>query len=148
MMSDRIATRQQLTLVGLGLRTNDAAELAGFGKIAAAWRAFVEEKVQARIPNQVHATATYVAYYDYEGAQKENYSYLLGAAVRDGTPAPEGMTCLVVPAAKYLVVEVLSAAEVPAAWRGIADAGLHRTFTTDLECHRHRQKVEIYVAVA
>jgi hypothetical protein len=89
-MGERITTREQLTLVGMGLRTSNAAEVAGAGKIAAAWKAFVDGHVQAQIPNQVHATATYVAYYDFQGEQRGDYSYLVGAAVLRGGDAGRG----------------------------------------------------------
>src|SRR5258706_9625525 len=126
-MSERITLREQLTLAGLELRTSNAAELAGAGKIAAAWKAFVDGHMQAQIPNQVHATATYAAYYGYQKEQPGDYSYLLGAAVRSRTSAPAGMVCIVVPASKYVVFEAATPAEVPAVWQRICSAGLHRT---------------------
>lgn len=146
-MSGRITTREKLTLVGLGLRTSTAAELAGAGKITAAWSAFTDGHVQTRITNQVHATATYVAYYDYAGEDKGEYSYLLGAAVRNGTPAPEGMVSVVIPASKYVVFEAATPAEVAAVWQQIRAAGLRRAYTGDLEVYRPHQKVEIFVAI-
>ena len=146
-MGDRITTREQLTLVGLGLRTSNAAELAGAGKIAAAWNAFFDRQMQAQIPNQVHATATYVAFYDYQGEHRADYSYLVGAAVRAGTSAPEGMVRVEIPASRYVVFEAATPKEVPAVWHRIGSAGLHRAYTGDLEVYRLHQKVEIYVAV-
>ncbi len=146
-MSNRVTSREQLTLVGLGLRTNNAAELTDAAKIGPAWKAFVDGHVQAHIANQVHSTATYVAYYDYQKDEKGDYSFLLGAAVRDGTPVPEGMIKVVIPASKYAVFEVATPAEIPAAWRQIWEAGLHRTYTGDLEVYRKNQGIEIYVAI-
>ena len=146
-MSDRITLREPLTLVGLGLRTNNAAEVSGTGKIAAAWKAFVNERVQERIPNQVHATATYAAYYNYASEQKGDYSFLLGAAVRDGTPAPAGMVSIVIPASKYAVFTAATPADVAATWKRIWEAKLRRTYTGDLEVYRQGCETEIYVAI-
>jgi predicted transcriptional regulator YdeE len=146
-MSDRTTLREQLTLVGLGLRTNNAAEMSGTGKIAAAWTAFIDEHVQKRIVNQVHATATYAAYYDYASDEKGDYSFVLGAAVRDGTPAPSGMVSVVIPASKYAVFTAATPADVRATWERIWVAKLRRAYTGDLEVYRQGCEIDIYVAI-
>jgi predicted transcriptional regulator YdeE len=144
---DRIAIRDPLTVIGLGLRINHAAQAQGGEKIAAVWRAFTEGRVRERIANQVHATAIYLAYHDYEKKDEGDCSILLGAAVRDRTPAPPGLEVVVIPAARFAVFEVATQAEVPGAWQRIWSAGLRRTYTGDFEVYRLNQPIEICVAV-
>jgi predicted transcriptional regulator YdeE len=147
------------TIIGIAARTDNAKESTAKGIIPKQWQKFVSEGMSAKIPDTTGPNL-YAAYADYASDHNGEYTYVVGAAVKDGTPAPNGMVVKQVPAGQYAVftTEVGPFAKVvPAAWQRIfklEDEGkLKRAYKTDFEIYDQRAQnpqnaqIDIYVGI-
>lgn len=129
-------------VIGISVRTTNAAEATGNGEIPKLWQRLFMEGVLGAIPDRADEGIVAV-YTNYGSDQNGEYTYLVGSKVKAGTKAPDGMTAITVPAGNYLefVTEKGPGAEViPAAWQGIYGyfqnpANPPRTFKTDYEVY-------------
>jgi predicted transcriptional regulator YdeE len=94
---------QQLSersLIGITVRTNNAAEMSG-GKIGLVVQNYFQNQLAAQIPNRQNPGITYSAYTDYESDYTGDYTYFIGEEVASGTSAPLGFEKIIIPAQAY-----------------------------------------------
>ena len=127
-------------VIGISVRTSNAAETGGNGQIPQLWQRLFTEGILSAISDRAD-DAIVAVYTNYAGDQNGDYTYILGSKVKSGTKAPDGMTAVTVPSGKYLdfVTDKGPGGEiVPKAWTEIAGyfqapASPKRTFKTDFE---------------
>ena len=147
------------TVIGIEARTSNAKEATPEGIIGKQWQKFFGERVLDRIPDRIDRNV-YAVYSDFASDHHGEYSFLIGAKVKDGTAPPTDMVAQRIPASRYTVFtsEKGPFSEiVPSLWRKIfrlEDAGtLKRAYQTDFELYDQRAQdpqngqVDIYVGV-
>ena len=127
-------------VIGIEVRTNNAAEAGADGEIPKLWQRLFMEGLLSRIPSRADESIVAV-YTKYASDATGDYTFILGAKVAPGTKAPEGMVAVSIPAGTYL--EFISAKGagqdvVPPLWRQIygyfQGPGIPpRAFQTDFE---------------
>jgi predicted transcriptional regulator YdeE len=95
------ADQSTFDVIGISVRTNNAAEAGPNGEIPKAWQRLFMEGTLNRIPARSDE-AIIAVYTRYASDANGDYTYILGAKVAPGTKAPEGMVAVTVPAGKYL----------------------------------------------
>jgi predicted transcriptional regulator YdeE len=103
-MKPKATDQSQFEVIGIEARTNNAQEAAGNGVIPKQWQRLFMEGLLNQIPNRSDESIT-VAYTNYAGDWNGDYTYILGAKVKPGTKAPEGMVAVKVPEGKYVEFE-------------------------------------------
>jgi predicted transcriptional regulator YdeE len=129
-------------VVGISVRTNNAAEMTANGEIPKLWQRLFMEGILSAIPDRAD-DAIVAVYTDYASDANGDYTYVLGSKVKPGAKAPNGMVAVSVPTAKYLefVTDSGPGAEViPAAWKQIygyfqSPDNPHRAFKSDYEVY-------------
>jgi predicted transcriptional regulator YdeE len=91
-------------VIGIQVRTNNAKEAAGDGALPKLWQRLFSEGILNQIPDKADQSIM-VVYTNYASDWNGDYDYTLGAKVKSGTKAPEGMVSVTVPAGKYLEFE-------------------------------------------
>jgi predicted transcriptional regulator YdeE len=129
-------------VIGVAARTTNMDEAGPNGVIPRLWQRLVSEKLLDQIPNRID-TDTIALYTEYASDENGAYTFVVGARVKPGATAPDGMRSIHVPAAEYVVfptdrgpVEKV----VPAAWQAIwksfpADSPAQRAFRADFEVY-------------
>ncbi len=133
---------KEFTIIGIAAKTSNSKESSGGGVIPQQWQRFFTEGFINRIPNRVDGNLI-ALYTDYVQGQDIAYTFVIGAKVKPGTEAPEGMVAKKIPAGKYAVVvsERGAPAEVlPAVWTRIwtmpkSELGGERAFLSDYELY-------------
>jgi predicted transcriptional regulator YdeE len=148
-------------VAGWVVRTCNADELDGKGKIGALWQRTMQQNLIAQIPHRSDGDLM-VVYSHYASDENGDYDYLLGARVSSVENLPAGMTWRRVEPGAYAVV-LTEKGRMPgvlqAAWARIwkmsaAELGGKRAFLTDYEVYDERSadpanaQVEIHVGVA
>jgi predicted transcriptional regulator YdeE len=147
------------TVIGIAARTDNAKESTSDGIIPKQWQKFFSEGMLGQIQNKTGPNL-YAIYTDYAGDHNGEYTYLVGAAVKEGTAAPSGMVVKRVLTGQYAVftTEVGPFAKVvPAAWQRIfkleEEGKLKRAYKTDLEIYDQRAQnpqsaqIDIYIGL-
>ena len=88
-------------VIGIETRTNNTQESGGNGAIPKQWQRVFMEGLLNRIPDRADQSIVAV-YTRYASDWNGDYTYILGAKVKPGTKAPEGMVSSNVTAGKYL----------------------------------------------
>lgn len=148
-------------VAGWKVRTNNANEMGGQGKIGPLWQRFMRQNLAAQIPNRSD-DALMVVYSKYASDERGDYDYLLGARVSSVDSLPAGVTWSRVEPGSYAAV-LTDKGEMPgvlqAAWKRIwnmpsEELGGKRAFVTDYEIYDARSadpqsaQVEIRVGLA
>ena len=146
-------------MIGIEARTTNAREATSAGIIPRQWQKFFREGILNQIPNRAGQNI-YALYTDYASDRNGEYSFVIGAMVKDGAAAPAGMVAKHVPAARYAVLTSEKGPlpkVVPAAWVALwkqEDAGkLKRAYHTDFEIYGpqaqdpQNAQVDVYVGV-
>jgi len=148
------------SVIGVAVRTNNANEMKGSGKIGALWQRFMQDQMAAKIPGRIDDHLVTVLT-DYQSDQSGDYTYLLGAKVASTDHVPEGMVAKQVPAGTYAVFQSETgppAEVVPRLWQRIwatspQEMGGKRSFRTDFELYgsgasdpQHVQ-VQVYIGL-
>jgi predicted transcriptional regulator YdeE len=146
-------------VIGIEARTNNAKELTADGIIPKQWQGFFSNGISEKIPHK-SGQSFYAVYSDYASDHNGEYSFLVGAMVKDGTTPPAEMVLKRVPAGKYAVFTSDKgpfAKVVPAAWQKIfqlEDEGkLRRSYHADFEVYDQRSQdpqnaqIDIYIGV-
>jgi len=146
------------SVIGIEVRTNNAE---GGKVIPRQWDRFFKEGLAGKIPNRADSSLV-VVYSNYASDYHGDFDYLIGARVRDGSPAPEEMKLKVVPKAHYAVLTTARGPVgkvVSEAWQKIwtleDSGGLagRRTYKADFEVYDERSRdpndsqVDIYIGV-
>ena len=147
------------TVIGIEARTSNAREATPDGIIGKQWQKFFSEGSSQKIPNKIEPNF-YAVYSDYAGDHNSEYSFLIGAKVKEGTAPPEGMVAKQIRAGKYALVTTDKGPfpkVVPAAWIKIfslEESGkLKRAYQTDFELYDQRAQdpqngqADIYIGV-
>ena len=135
------------------MRTTNAQEMSGdSGKIGPLWNQFMQGGPES-IPGVTDPDAIYAVYHDYESDASGAYDLTLGKSVHPEAPAPEGMSRIHIPTARYLVftADGNSPEEIMAAWRSVYDyfdgqMEQRRAFTFDFEQYSPAG-IELYIAI-
>jgi predicted transcriptional regulator YdeE len=143
------------TVIGLAACTNNAREMTAEVVIPKIWERFMKEGLAAKIPGRTDHDLL-ALYTDYESDEHGDYTFLVGARVSPGTPAPDGMESKQVPDARYKIVSSERGPVwrvVPEAWKQIWQEPLQRAFQADFEVYGERAAnpedavVEIWLGV-
>jgi predicted transcriptional regulator YdeE len=159
---ERTITRADLPgflLIGIEARTTNAKEATADGAIPAQWRRFFQEGIFSKIPGKIGSNI-YALYTDYASDRNGEYSFVIGAMVKEGAVAPAGLVAKRVLGGQF---EVFTTAQgplpqvVPGAWQNLwklEDEGkLKRAYKTDFEIYDHRARdpqnaqVDIYIGL-
>ena len=146
-------------VIGIEVRTTNAKEATAAGIIPQQWQKFFQEGIQTEIPDKVGSNI-YAVYSDYASDHNGEYTYVIGAMVKDGTAPPEGMVAIRIPAGQYAVLTTDRGPlpkVVPGTWQKIFkledDGKLKRAYRTDFEIYDQRTQdpqngqVDIYIGI-
>jgi predicted transcriptional regulator YdeE len=148
-------------VAGWLVRTNNADEMSGEGKIGPLWQRTMQQNLIAQIPHRSDGNL-FVVYSNYASDEKGEYDYLLGARVSSVENLPASMAWRKVEPGAYAVI-LTEKGQMPgvlqAAWAriwkmSVAELGGKRAFLTDYEVYDQRSadmqsaQVEIHVGVA
>jgi predicted transcriptional regulator YdeE len=103
-MKPKSTQQASFDVVGIEARTNNAQEATGNGAIPKLWSRLFAEGILDKIPDRADQSIT-VVYTNYASDWNGDYTYILGARVKPGTKAPDGMVLVTVPAGMYLEFE-------------------------------------------
>jgi predicted transcriptional regulator YdeE len=129
-------------VIGIAARTTNIDEAGPNGVIPRMWQRLFSQNLLDQIPDKTDAGILAV-YTEYASDEKGAYTYLLGAKVKPGTVAPEGMRSVHIPAGPYVVFQTARGPVqkvIPAAWQVIwsafpQDGPAHRSFQADFELY-------------
>jgi len=138
----KIEDQPSFTVVGLTVRTNNAAEAGGQGKIGQLWQAAVQNATLEQIPNIV-GDGYVVVYSNYASDHTGDYDYTLGYRVSSVGKVPEGMVVRTIRAGKYAVFTSEAGPPqqiIPDLWKHInsltpEQQGGERAYQTDFELY-------------
>jgi predicted transcriptional regulator YdeE len=99
-MKPKLTESSEFEVIGIEARTNNAQESGGDGAIPKQWQRLFMENLLSRIPDRLDQSIVAV-YSNYASDWNGNYTYILGAKVKPGTKAPEGMVAKNVSAGKF-----------------------------------------------
>jgi predicted transcriptional regulator YdeE len=159
-MKPKVVHEQSFTVVGVAARTSNAKEMTAEGMIGKLWSRMTQEGLLAQIPNKADGNIVAV-YTDYASDHDGEYTYVLGAKVKNASKIPEGMVAKTVPAGKYAVFTSDRGPAykvVPQAWKAInslpkTETGGDRTYGADFELYDQRAQnsddvvVDIYIGI-
>jgi len=152
--------QESFTVVGIAARTTNAKEMTADGVIGKFWARLFQEGLIAKIPNKAD-TSILAVYTDYASDHNGEYTYLLGAKVKNVANVPEGMVAKTVPAGKYAVFTSQPGPAyqvVPQIWQKINNlpktaTGGDRVYRADFEVYDERARdpqntvVDVYVGI-
>jgi predicted transcriptional regulator YdeE len=138
----KIENQESFTVVGLTVRTNNAAEAGGQGQIPALWQNAMTNGQLEQIPNRV-GEGYVVVYSDFATDHGGEYNYTLGVRVSSADNLPAGMVKRTVAAGKYAIFQSEQGAPqdvIPALWQHInslspQQMGGDRAYQTDFETY-------------
>jgi predicted transcriptional regulator YdeE len=146
-------------VIGIEVRTTNAKEATADGVIPRQWQKFFQEGILGKIPNQIGANI-YAVYSEYASDHNGEYDFLIGAMVKEGSIAPDGMAAKAVPGGRFAVLTTNKGPlpnVVPQAWQRIFkledEKKLHRTYKADFEVYDQRSRdpqngqLDIYVGM-
>jgi predicted transcriptional regulator YdeE len=152
---------EEFSIVGIEVRTSNALEMKGEGRIGKQWQKFFQDGVQQKIANRIDSNI-YAVYTDYASDRNGDYSFVIGLKVNADATVPSGMVLKKIPAGDYaLIGSEKGPVEkvVPAAWQQIwtledkSQLGGQRAYKADFEVYDSRAKdpkssqVDIYVGL-
>lgn len=99
----RIENQATFIVVGVTVRTNNAAEAGQQGKLPKLWQSVMQNGTLEQIPNK-DGDKLVVVYSNYASDHTGDYDYTLGYKVTSADKIPEGMVARTIPAGKYAVL--------------------------------------------
>jgi predicted transcriptional regulator YdeE len=160
-MSPKVVEQDGFTLIGIESRTSNTKEMTGEGVIGRQWQRFFQEGMLDKIPHKLD-TSIYALYTDYVSNRDGEYSFLIGAKVRDGTAVLPGMVKKKVPKGKYAVLTTAIgpvAKVVPETWQLVwkledsSGLGGPRVYKADFEVYSPQSpepqnaEVDLYIGI-
>ena len=141
-LKPRTVRRPAFEVIGIASRTSFQKESSDSGMLPQMWKRFYKESLIDQIPSKANDEIV-SCYTDFSGDATGEYTAVLGAVVKPGSKAPDGMLAVQVPAGKYLefTTEQGSLGEtVPKLWNQITEyfkrpGAPKRTFKTDYEVY-------------
>ena len=155
-MKATIVDRPPMQVVGVEIRTSNALEMSGKGKIPALWQRVRTEPLFDSVPNVAEHGTILAVYSDYENGADGDYSFLVGVEVTlADSAAPAGMVAKSIPAS---LVAALTSERGPLPgivldlWKKIwkmspTELGGRRAFTFDIERYDARAKDDKHAQV-
>jgi len=147
---------EQFYVLGMSVRTTNALEMTGQGKIGNLWRQLKEQKIAV-------GKDIYAVYSNYESDQNGAYNYLLGwkapsEEMRVFKQLPPGLTAVKIQAGKYAIIPSQRGPApkvVPEVWKRIwaltpTQLTRPRAFKTDFELYRPANAdgpVEVFIGL-
>lgn len=132
------------SIVGIEARTNNAKEMGKDGVIPKQWERFFRDGILEKISDKVDQTI-YAVYTDYQTDRTGDYSFVLGAKVRDGAAPSVGFVLKKIPAQHYAIFTSNRgpvSEVVPAVWTTVWEREtsnhLHRSYRADFEVYDQR----------
>lgn len=157
-MHTDLIVKPGVSLAGIAVRTTNAVETGGDGRLSALWNDYFASGVAERLQAK-HAHLIYALYTDYESDATGAYTVLIGHE-RGDVPVPSGLAQAEIPESKFLVFKTKKGPvyEVVAqAWQEIwaffEQSSIERAYTGDYELYDGRSfdpaatEVDIYIAV-
>jgi predicted transcriptional regulator YdeE len=155
-----IQQREGFFVAGLAVRTNNAQEMSGNGKIGDVWHDFLQPDMVVKIPDKIGVDLI-VVYTDYETDHTGDYTYLLGMPISSAEALPSSLTVKHVPPGRYTVISSERGPIrqiVPAVWQRIwsmspEKLGGIRAFRSDFEIYDQRAadpenaQIDVYVGL-
>ena len=146
-------------VIGIQARTTNAKEATAEGIIPRQWQKFFQEGILEKIPNKISGNI-YAVYSEYASDHNGEYDFVIGAMVKEGSVAQDGLTAKAVPGGRFAVLTTEHGPlpeVVPQAWREIFkledEKKLQRTYQADFEVYDQRSRdpknaqVDIYVGM-
>jgi predicted transcriptional regulator YdeE len=138
----KIENQLTFTIVGVTVRTSNAAEAGGQGQIPQLWQRVMSANLLDQIPNRAGSDIV-VVYSDYAGDSNGDYNYTLGVPVLSVGKLPDGLVSRTIHAGRYAVFTSDQGPPeqvVPALWMRIdrltsAQLGGARAYQTDFEIY-------------
>jgi len=103
-MKPKPTEQASFDVIGIETRTNNAQEASGKGAIPQQWQRLFNEGILEKIPDRADQSVIAV-YTNYASDWNGDYTYILGAKVKQGTKTPAGMMLVTVPAGEYVEFE-------------------------------------------
>jgi predicted transcriptional regulator YdeE len=136
------------TVVGVSVRTNNAQEMSGHGKIGELWGRFFSEQLLGQIPHRADADIVAV-YTNYASDENGDYTYTLGARVSSVDQLPPGFVRVDVPAGSFAIIPTERGpvqAVLAKTWRRIwamtgEELGGKRAFSADYEVYGEKARI-------
>jgi predicted transcriptional regulator YdeE len=151
----RIVAKGAMTMVGVEVRTNNRNEAdPTVAQIPQIWKRYLQEGLAGRIGNRTDPKATVAVYRNYESDHTGEYSYLLGAEVKQPGSVPAGMVSFTIEPANYMVFE--SRGSMPQAlidtwgtiWRDFTPSGARRrAYVADFEIHNVNTPAQVAIFI-
>ncbi|MGB6133974.1 MAG: GyrI-like domain-containing protein [Acidobacteriaceae bacterium] len=137
-----VENQQSFTVVGMTVRTNNAAEAGGQGQIPQLWQRVMSANLLDQIPNRAGSDLV-VVYSDYASDNNGDYNCTLGVPVLSVGKLPDGFVAKTIQAGRYAVFTSDQGPPeqvVPALWMRIArltpaELGGTRAYQTDFEIY-------------
>jgi predicted transcriptional regulator YdeE len=127
--------------------------------ISRQWQKFFREGILAKIPNKIGPNV-YTLYTDYASDRNGEYSFVIGAMVKEGTAAPAGMVAKVLPGGRFAVLASDRGPlpkVVPEVWQKVwrleDEKKIQRNYKADFEIYDQRNQdpqdaqVDLYVGM-
>lgn len=156
-MKPQVRTHNEMKFIGIDVRTSERMESdKSIAQMRSLHKKFVDEKIEATIPNRIDSDLYFAIYTKYERGHAGAYSYILASEVNDLTTVPDGMVALEIPKSQYLVFSTEGGTPEALAntWKQIRryvanQAVYQRTYTADFEVYDKSfpDQVDVYIAV-
>lgn len=138
----KVENQSSFTVVGVTVRTNNAAEAGGQGQIPQLWQRVMAANLLDQIPNRAGSDIV-VVYSDYASDNNGDYNYTLGVPVLSVGKLPDGFVARTIRAGRYAVLTSDQGPPqqvIPALWIRIArmtpaELGGTRAYQTDFEIY-------------
>lgn len=147
-MKKETVHREQILLLGLKVRTNNAQELQKLeGNIFPLFQRYFHQELAKKIPQRKKPGTTFCTYTEYESDHHGDYSYFIGEEVNAFEETlPDGFEALTIPAqtyAKFTTGPAPIPEVITRAWEKIwkmtpEELGAKRKYHTDFEIYDER----------
>jgi predicted transcriptional regulator YdeE len=160
-LQTRITKQAEFSVIGIEARTNNAREMGKDGMIARQWEKLFGENLLEKIPGRTD-DAIIALYTDYASDRNGDYTYVLGARVKDGSVVPPGFVLKKVSKGRYAVLTTergVVGTVVPEVWKKVwkledlSRLGGGRSYKSDFEVYDERARdpqnsqVAVYVGL-
>lgn len=155
-MKATIEDRAPMQIVGVEIRTNNALEMSGKGKIPTLWKHVRSESLLDAVPQVAEPGTILAVYSDYQNGAEGDYSFLVGVQItRTDGAVPAGMISKSIPASRVakLTTAVGSLPDIVIQlWQQIwkmspSELGGRRQFGVDIERYDARAKDDSHARV-
>lgn len=118
------------------------------------WQKFEQEQVASKIPRKL-SEDIFAVYFDYEGNHTDPFSYFVGCQVVPGSPMPEGLDRLIIPAQTYQKIRVRGPMPdcISGFWREVWKSKIPRAYRVDFERYGEKSKnwdlaeIEVFLSI-